>query len=103
MIVDLPRFSAPKKSRRRKASKVTSSIPKPAVISICLIGIVAAIGLINSILPLMAISLIGTLIWLQATKPPMEFKQDRMQFKSEPSGQRKRYLKSIEEEERRVA
>ena len=74
-------------------TKAKNEIPKPLVYGTCFVGAIVTFSLIKSVLALSTIGLIGGLVWIRASKPPMEFKEGPFMPLSEPSPQRRRYLK----------
>ncbi len=74
-------------------SKTKNEIPKPVVYGTCFVAAIVTFSLIKSVLALSTIGLIGGLVWIRASKPPMEFKEGPFMPLSEPSPQRRRYLK----------
>ncbi len=86
-------------------SKAKNEIPKPLVYATCFAGAIVTFSLIKSVLALSTIGLIGGLVWIRASKPPMEFKEGPFMPLSEPSPQRRRYLKvkDVDDDERRAA
>lgn len=85
--------------------KAKNEITKPVVYGSCFVAAIVTFSLIKSVLALSTIGLIGGLIWIRASKPPMEFKEGPFMPLSEPSPQRRRYLKAkdIDDDERRAA
>ena len=86
-------------------SQAKNEIPKPVIYGTCFFAAIVTFSLIKSILALSSIVLIGGLVLIRASKPPMEFKEGPFIPLSEPSPQRRRYLKvkDLDEDERRAA
>ena len=86
-------------------SKAKNEIPKTVVYGTCFVAAIVTFSLIKSVLALSTIGLVGGLVWIRASKPPMEFKEGPFMPLSEPSPQRRRYLKvkDIDDDERRAA
>ena len=107
--------------------KVESSIPKWVVFSLFFITTLILVSIIKAYLPLLMSGIGMLFIWTQITKEKADIQKSsyyendnqlslfhknnkigkkyskRQTLPTEPSGQRRRYLKTIEEEERRAA
>ena len=96
---------------RSRSRNTNSEIPKWAVYSICFIFTIVTIGLIKSILPLIAIGAFAALIFLQATKPPLDLEEEPIDTGKQLSLFHRKYrigrkyskLKEQEEQERNAA
>ena len=85
-------------SRGKDAEK---TIPKWAIYSLFFITSILIVSIVSVSVPLLASGVLMLFVWTQLTKEDTDFSyEETSKITSEPSAQRRRYLSSVDEDER---
>ncbi len=88
-------------SSRSIGIEVEKTIPKWAIYSLFFITTILIVSIVNVSVPLLASGVLMLFVWTQLTKEDTDFVREKpSQITSEPSAQRRRYLRSVDEDER---